>query len=170
MVWHAKWRVRGFMVLVAAAGVVLLASRPAAAMVRVMKYRPMTTVSADEVCVFARHEMNPLRKNQANATNTKDPVVCRLTVDAEAAPRPPLGRGDSKVLSHTAVQTFVFEELTKTCVSYRDLLPVGFHLQAFKGLSTECTTVTAAPRVFAGYKAPPGVAAQPATATKAASK
>ena len=126
---------------------------PAQGMIRVMKYRPLTEVKEKEICIYAEHELNPKRENIGHPQNTKDPIVCRLVVSAEAESNL---KAPNKTLSNSVVKRFEFGKLSKACVSYHKILPKDYTVKHFKSLTTECATLAAAKRVFPEFKAQAG--------------
>lgn len=125
----------------------LVQASPAAAMLRVLKYQSLTEVSDRKICVYAQHEMNPKRENHGHPQNTREPIVCRLSIKAEAR-----GPGGKKtVLEGETIERFAFETLQKSCADYSASLPKGFKVEKFSGLSTECATGEAGPRVFPAF-------------------
>jgi hypothetical protein len=129
----------------------ILSAPPAQGMLRVLKYRPLTEVQDQTICVYARHEKNRNPENQFHPQNTRDPIVCRLKIMGEA--RPEKGSiAHSRTLTATVVQRFEFETLTKSCVSFAKDLPEGYRIKDFAGMNTECATAEAAPRLFSDSK------------------
>jgi hypothetical protein len=134
-----------------AAPMMLLTSHPAQAMLRVLKYRPLTEVQDQKICVYAKHEKNRNPENQLHPQNTKDPIVCRLMIIGEALPIQGSVTQQRK-LTQSVVKKFEFGTLTKACVSYAKDLPTGFKIKDFAGMNTECTTAESASRVFPEFK------------------
>ncbi len=135
-----------FIILVLSVG-----ASSAPAMIRVLKYRPLTEVNRTSICIYAQHERNFKKENRTHPQNTKTAIVCRLSVSGEALPMAG-SVTDRKLLSASVVQRYDFETLTKACVSFQKDLPKDYAIKALSGLTTECSTLEASQRVFPEYK------------------
>ncbi|WP_141735274.1 hypothetical protein [Oligoflexus tunisiensis] len=131
--------------------VIILSAPPAHGMLRVLKYRPLTEVQDQQICVYAKHEKNRNPDHQFHPQNTRDPIVCRLKILGEAWPQKG-SVAQSRTLAASVVQKFEFGTLTKACVSFAKDLPEGYRIKDFAGMNTECATAEAAPRVFSVNK------------------
>lgn len=129
----------------------IFSSPSAYGMLRVLKYRPLTEVQDQQICVYARHEKNRNPENQFHPQNTKDPIVCRLVIMGEAWPTQG-SVAHTRKLSGSVVKKFEFEALTKACVSFAKELPQGFKIKDFAGMNTECATADSATRLFPDFK------------------
>lgn len=118
-------------------------------MLRVLKYRSLTEVHRNSVCVYARHEHNPKRENLGHPQNTREPIVCRLSVTAEIVGH---DEGHRSLVEAQKIQSFPYETLRKTCVDFGSKVPKNYRVKSYYGMSTECATDEAGPRVFPGYR------------------
>lgn len=129
----------------------LFTELPANAMLRVLKYQPLTQVKDRSICVFSKHEHNPKRENLTAKLNGKSNIVCRLTVAALSKSKRG-GRNYTIPKQASNYQEFRFGELTKTCIDFSKTLSKNESLSAMAGMQSECTLAEASRRVFPDRK------------------
>ncbi len=142
-----------------------LCTTPALAMLRVMKYRPMTEIKRSSLCIYAKHEVNRKAENQASLMNGSAPIACRLTVSAEAE-KPALtklgsGSKETRTLISSTISSYQFNRLTRSCVEFENVIEPGEKIVELKSLQTECSLLSAAPRVFPDWRPGPASPVQP---------
>lgn len=126
--------------------ILLHSATPAAAMLRVLKYKPLAIVRDHQVCVYARHETSPKPEYRSEALNGKDPIVCELGIYAQSSS---IGQnGKPRVLQKPVLMTFNYEVLTRACVEFPELKASKAKVKAYAGMTTTCATMAMAPEVF----------------------